>query len=173
MTVSDAGNITCGTSITLADGAVAETHTLPSTGCKSGTTITFGTETCPTSSGGAGDRPCTPYPTGSFVYTVESVNWVWDQATGKLCRKVNTTCPGSASSWNDDSDVIASGVTNFSLSYQDRTGATLAMSGGALPSTSFLDVRGVTVSITVRSTAGEQTITRTMDLTARARNVVP
>jgi prepilin-type N-terminal cleavage/methylation domain-containing protein len=175
MTVSDATNILCGTDITLADGPVTETHTLPAAGCKTGNTITFGTTNCPDASGAGGDRPCTFYPVGSFVYTVETIYWVWDAASGNLCRKINTACNATPSLWDQDNDVIASGVTNFSLTYLDRTGTTLAMSGTppALPTTSYSSVRAVRVSVTVSGQSGDQTVTRQMELTARARALVP
>lgn len=192
ITVSDATNINCGTDITLSDGAVQETHTLPSSGCKAGTTITLGPNNCPYTIPGtspvqtnAGDRPCTTYPVGAYVFTVETVNWVWDSFSQKLCRRFGgsgTSC-GDANGWSDDNDVVADGVTNFSLIYLDRTGACLPATSSAtyppscaaatLASSDLANVRSVLVTVTVQSQTGDQTVTRKMELTARARTISP
>lgn len=170
--VSNAKNIACNTTITFADGPVQGSHHLAASGCGAPvdgpTTLTLDTTTV-----GCGTCIATQtfYPVGSYVYTVESVNWVWDSGTQKLCRKVNATC--GASAWNEDSDVIASDVTNFALTYLDVTGNTLALSGGSLAESSRVLVRAVKVSVTVGTKAGDQTVTRTMELVARARAMVP
>ena len=171
MTVSDLTNIACGTKVTLANGPIAETHQLASSGCTSGTnTVNFQ----------GSDTPVTSYPAGAvgtgdvtFVYTIESVNWVWDSGTQKLCRRVNGTCPASAGSWSDDSDVIADSVTNFCLTYMDYTGTLLNSSCGAPSASALSSIRAVIVTVTVSSKVGDQTVSRQMELTARARALTP
>ena len=171
MSVSDLTNIVCGTKITLANGPISETHQLASSGCTSGTNVV---------NFQAGDTPFTDYPAGSigsgdvtFVYTVESVNWVWDSASGKLCRKVNGTCAASASSWSDDTDVIADNVTHFCLTYLDYTGTVLNANCGNPSSSALSSIRAVIITITVSSKVGDQTVSRQMELTARARALTP
>ena len=180
--VSDARNIACGTTISFADGPVIESHKLTGTpttttcGAPNNDTTTLALDTTTPTATCSQCIPLTTYfPVGSYVYTVESVNWVWDSVSQKLCRKVNADCPAitNPNTWNDDTEVIASGVTNFSLTYLDLTGATLALSGGSLPNTSWSSVRAVRVSVTVSSQIGDQTVTRTMELTARSRAQVP
>jgi prepilin-type N-terminal cleavage/methylation domain-containing protein len=171
MSVSDLTNIVCGTKVTLSNGPISETHQLASSGCTSGTTVVnFQT----------GDTPFTSYPAGAigsgdvtFIYTVESVNWVWDATTQKLCRKVNGTCAANATSWSDDTDVIADNVTSFCLTYLDYTGTTLNANCSAPSSSQLSSIRAVIVKITVSTKVGDQTVARQMELTARARSLTP
>jgi Tfp pilus assembly protein PilE len=179
-TVSDTTSIVCGTQITLANGPISEMHALPASGCTSGNTVNLM----------SGDTIAQGYPAGTspfsalwasatsldvtFIYTVESINWVWDSGTQKLCRKINGTCPGNPNDWNDDTDIIADNVTNFCLTYLDYTGNTLNSSCGALNSgAATRDIRAAIITVTVNSRMGDQTITRQMELTARSRTLIP
>ena len=174
MTVSDATNISCGTKITLANGPISETHTLAASGCKSGTTIYFQTNDVPFTYYTAGTLWAT---TGSldvtFIYTVESVNWVYDATTKKLCRKLNATCDANAANWNDDSDVIADNVESFCLAYYNYTDTLLNANCGSVAASDLASIRLVKISVTVKAQAGDQTVTRQMELSARARALVP
>jgi Tfp pilus assembly protein FimT len=171
MTVSDISSIACGALITLTNGPIAETHTLPSTSCTSSThTVNFqSTDTPFTSYPTPGNDPATDI---TYINTVETINWVYDSTSQKLCRKINASCPSTASSWSEDTDILADNVTDFCLTYFDRTGAALNSSCGT-PSGSLSAIRAVKVSVTVKSQIGDQTITRQMELTARARTLIP
>ena len=178
MKVSDTSNIVCGTYVTLANGPIAESHLLPSSGCTSGGptngTVNFqGT-----------DLPSTGFPVGSlwatsgsldvtFIYTVENVHWVYDRPTQKLCRKINGTCPADATTWNDDTEVIADNVTNLCLMYLDYSGNNLNPNCSSVAASSLSAIRAVIISVTVKAQAGDQTVTRQMQLTARSRTMVP
>ena len=175
ITVSDISSITCGTRLTLANGPIAETHILPSSGCtSSGNVINFL----------SGDTLATSYPAGTlwassgsldvtFIYTVETIYWAWAPATGKICRKLNTACAADPTTWDDDTDVIADTVTNFCLTYLDYTGNTLNAGCGSPASGALSSIRAVIITVTVAAQSGDQTITRQMELTARARALIP
>lgn len=143
----------CGSSVTIADGPVMESHPLKATGCVSGNTLTLA------------ESLLTWYPSGSLIRSVETVSYAWELATGNLCRSVNAACPtpaAKAPSAFTDAQTLATGVTNFQLTYLDSNGN----------STNTLDaIRAAQVVINVSTQSGDQSVTRNMEVTARPRNL--
>jgi prepilin-type N-terminal cleavage/methylation domain-containing protein len=181
VTVSDTTNISssCNQWIALANGPIAERHQLLATNCTS-TTSGAGTASFQTSASDSGTF--TTYPASAvgsgdvtFVYTVETVNWVWDSTSQKLCRKVNAVCPADPTTWDDNTDVIADNVTNFCLTYLDYTGNVMSVNNVSCGTVSgaLSSIRAAIVTVTVKSQVGDQTISRQMELTARARTLIP
>ncbi len=169
----------CGSSVTLADGPIMETHPLAS--CPS-TPVTANTLTL-----AAGERLFTYYPGNSLVRSVNTVSYTWEPATGNLCRNVGGACPTPAASATLpptsaflDSQTIASGVKNFQLTYRDSTGATIPNplpspypppAGLTLTQTQLFAIRAISVSISVQSQTGDQIVSRTMSVSVRPRNL--
>lgn len=148
----------CGAPFTLADGPIMETHALAGTGCVSGNTLALA----------SGETLKTWYPAGSLLRSVESVSYAWDPATGALCRNVGAPC---AAPFTLD-QTIGGGVTNFQLTYLDAAGA-------AIPATTLATqagrdaIRAVRVQLAVTSQSGDQSVTRTMAVAVKPRNVLP
>lgn len=165
ITVNNASVISCGTTITIADGPISEARELaPGTAtnanaCKSGT----GNNTLALTT-----KLTTYYPIGSFVRSVETVSYRWDgppppagTGSGKLCRSVGSACPTSG--LYSDPQLLAENVTKFQLTFLDS----------ANPPNSTTDlglIRAVRVEVSVASKSGDQTVSRTMRVTVRPRN---
>lgn len=152
ITVTDAINIECGRTITFTDGPIKESLTLAAS-CKSGNTLTV--------TSGLQSY----YPKGSYVNTPETISYRWyGSSSGLLCRKTGGSCPAAAPA-ADSEDVVATGVTNFALTYYANQSTT--------PMSSPIDrddVRAIKVAISLRGASGDQAVTRKMDISVRPRN---
>ncbi len=156
----------CGAYVTIADGGVMESHLLAANNCVTGNTLTSATALQTYYPGSTG---ASATPLGSIIRSWEQVTYAWDPGSQSLCRAVNTTCvapyadqtiaPGVAR------QVIATGVTNFQLTYLDAAGNTL---GNPPPLGS---IRAVRVVISVFTQSGDQSVTRSMEVTVRPRNL--
>ncbi|MBI4245861.1 MAG: hypothetical protein HY614_01600, partial [Candidatus Rokubacteria bacterium] len=105
------------------------------------------------------------YPVGTTLGSVESVSWAWDSASQTLCRAVK---PAACTTPFSSSLTVASGITNFSLTYLDASRATI-------PDVSTQDkrdlIREIRVEMRAQVRVGDQTVERRMEVTARPRGI--
>ncbi len=151
----------CGAYVTIADGGVMESHLLAANNCVTGNTLTLATALQTYYPGSTG---ASATPLGSIIRSWEQVTYAWDPGSQSLCRAVNNTCP-AAPFPGADPRVIATGVTNFQFTYLDAAGNTL---GNPPPLGS---IRAVRVVISVFTQSGDQSVTRSMEVTVRPRNL--
>ena len=151
VSVTSSAGFSVGDQFYVDDGAVYENQ--PIVGI-AGNALTLG--------GGLG----TWYSQGSIVRSVKTVTFAWDAATGTLCRSVSGPCLAPFA----PNLIIASGVTNFRLTYW----------AGAIPPNEILDlttqanrdrVREIRAQITTQSRAGDRTVGRVMAISAKPRNL--
>lgn len=147
--VSSTAGFSAGEQLFILDNPVSETRAITGIG---GNNLTLGTALT------------NWYSSGSIVRSAETVYYAWDQNPlgGNLCRSVGAACTFT------DADIIATGVTNFQLTYLNSTGGTIANTA-TQPNRDL--IRAIQVSISVLSRSGDQVVTRTMAATVRPRNL--
>ncbi len=156
VTLTDAVSISCGSTLTLTDGPIAESLGVAATNCKDASNPNRVTLTSATS---------TSYPVGTLVTTPEKVSYNWyGVGSGILCRKLGADCPTAPPASGSD-DIVATGVTSFKLSYY-ASGSTTPMTTIDLGA-----IRAIEVEISIRSQVGDQAFTRMLQATVRPRNL--
>ncbi len=147
--VSSTGTVSSGGTVFLQDGPVTENHAVAAV---SGLTVTLS------------DALSTWFPSGTTLGSVETVSWAWDSGSQTLCRSVNTACTAPF----PDANVVASGISNFQLTYYDGTRATIA---DVSTQTNRDLIREIRIQLTAQVRVGDQTVKRTMEVTAKARGL--
>jgi prepilin-type N-terminal cleavage/methylation domain-containing protein len=147
--VSSGTGFSVGEQLSVADGPISETQSITAI---SGTTVTLG----------AGLS--TYYPAGSIARSVETVTYTYTAPTSPGTVGTLTRTAGGTT------ETLADNISSFQLTYWNAS-TPPAQITDLTTQASRDQIREIRIQITTRSRAGDQTVSRTMEVAVRPRNL--